>query len=75
MKKSSTTIKQQTMPMFYSSLNFRFNLFSIETNINRKKEAHHKLVSCGVIDPMIPRFPSKLLVTSKLFISKRKKKI
>jgi hypothetical protein len=32
------------MPMFYSSLNSRFNLFSIETNINRKKEAHHKLV-------------------------------
>jgi hypothetical protein len=37
--KSSTT-----MPMFYSSLKSCFNLFSIETNINRKKEAHHKLV-------------------------------
>jgi hypothetical protein len=45
MKKSSATIKvQQTMPMLYSSLNSRFNLFSIETNINKKKEAHHKLV-------------------------------
>jgi hypothetical protein len=45
MKKNSATIKvQQTMPMLYSFLNFGFNLFSIEININRKKEAHHKLV-------------------------------